>query len=212
MKFLQIIFFVLIIRPLVLIVLGLNIRNRNKYPTKGPAIVVANHNSHLDTIVLMALFPLKILYKIRPVAAKDYFFSNWFLKLFALNIMNIIPLNRQIKSFHTNPIEPISSALKKDDIVIIFPEGTRGDPEVFSKFKNGVSHLSEKNPHVPITPVVMYGLGKALPNGEGLLVPFFCDVFVGNPLRWSGVRSSFMNQLQQEMEALKKEGNFKEWK
>ncbi len=209
---LQIIFFLVVVRPLVLIVLGLNIRDRDKFPKRGPAIIAANHNSHLDTLVLMSLFPLKNLKTIRPVAAIDYFFSNPFLKYFSLNIMNIIPLSRRIKSFHSDPLEPISTALANNEIVIIFPEGTRGEPEVFSKIKSGISHLSDKNPQVPITPVLMHGLGKALPNGEGLLVPFFCDIYVGNSIHWSGNKGSFMNQLQQEMAVLEEKGNFKQWR
>ena len=57
-RLLKILFFLLIVRPLVMIVLGLNIRDRQKLPRKGPAIIAANHNSHLDTMVLMSLYPL----------------------------------------------------------------------------------------------------------------------------------------------------------
>jgi len=71
-RILKIIFFGLIIKPIVLIVLGLNIRNRDKLPVDGPAVIAANHNSHLDTMVLMSLYPLSIIHKVRPVAAADY--------------------------------------------------------------------------------------------------------------------------------------------
>ena len=60
-------------------------------------------------------------------------------------------------------------------------------------------------------PVYLHGLGKALPKGEALLVPFFCDVFVGEPLAWTGDRRSYMRQLDEHMKALAAEGNFPSW-
>jgi 1-acyl-sn-glycerol-3-phosphate acyltransferase len=199
------------VRPLILIILGLNVRGKQKLPDDGPAIIVANHNSHLDTLVLIALFPLKTMKILRPVAAADYFLSNVLLKFFALKIMNIIPISRKISSFHEDLLDPISQSLNKGEIVIIYPEGTRGDPEQFSRFKRGISHLSKQHPKVPITPIFTHGLGKALPRGEGLFVPFFCDVFIGDSFFWTGERESLMGQLEDSMKSLANEGNFKPW-
>ena len=36
-------------------------------------IIVANHNSHLDTMSLLASLPGKIIHKVKPVAAADHF-------------------------------------------------------------------------------------------------------------------------------------------
>lgn len=208
---LQQIFFLLIVRPVVLIVLGLNARHRERIPTAGPAIVVSNHNSHLDTLVLMTLLPWSLLPRLRPVAAKDYFLRNRLLAWFALNIMHIIPLERQTLDRHRDPLAECSDALKNGEIVILFPEGSRGDPEQLGTFKTGIAHLAKRHPDVPITPTFLHGLGKALPKGEALLVPFFCDVFVGEPLRWTGDRQSFMANLETAIKALADEWHRPAW-
>ena len=208
---LQQLFFALIVRPLVLIVIGLNIRHRERIPLKGPAIVISNHNSHLDTLVLMTLLPWPMLRQLRPVAAKDYFLRNRVLAWFALYIMHIIPLEREIIDRHQDPLAACSEALQNGEILILFPEGSRGDPEQMGTFKSGIANLAKRNPDVPIIPIFLHGLGKALPKGEAILVPFFCDVFIGEPISWSGDRTSFMTSLEQGIKTLAEEGYRPAW-
>ena len=191
-------FYLLFIKPLVLFILGINVRGREYLPTKGAAILVANHNSHLDTLALLSLFPLRLVKKIRPVAAADYFLTNGFLKWFALNVMGIIPIERHKKP-DGSLFNQVLQALDNEDIIIVFPEGTRGEPEILSKLKNGIAHLVSERPNIPVIPVFFHGLGKCLPRGEILLVPFFVDAFVGQPLHWHGSRALFMEQLNDAM-------------
>jgi len=209
---LRALYFGLLIRPVVHLFLGMNVRNREKLPTTGPVILVANHNSHLDTMVLMSLLPLKQLPITRPVAAMDYFMKNKALAWFASRIIGIIPLQRKVRAEQgKHPLDGCFQALEKNNILILFPEGSRGQPEKLSGFKSGIAHLAERFPQVPVVPVFMHGLGKSLPKGEALLVPFICDIFVGDALHWTGNRTSFLQTLDASMEELAAKGTFPAW-
>jgi 1-acyl-sn-glycerol-3-phosphate acyltransferase len=209
--FLRYVFFAVIVKFVVLIIIGINVRNRERLPQNGPAIIVANHNSHLDTLVLINLFQLKYLPLIHPVAAADYFLKNKLIAWFAREIIGIIPISRQGIKMGIDPLIPCYQALEQDQILILFPEGTRGEPEQLSAFKKGVAYLAEKYPKVPIIPIYMHGLGKALPKGEYLLVPFFCDIFVGEPLYWQTDKPTFMKVLNERFDQLVGEGHFSAW-
>ena len=177
-------FFTLIVRPFVLLVFGIHVRGREHIPTE-PCIFVANHNSHLDTLVLMSLFPLGRIHRIRPVAAADYFMINPLVRWFSTRIIGIIPLHRKVEKSHTHPLEGVKNALLNGDSVIIFPEGSRGEAEQMSKFKTGIAHLAHMVLHIPIVPIRLGGAGKVLPKGEVLLVPFIIDITIA-PSVWIG--------------------------
>ncbi len=207
-KFLRYAFFALVVRPLILVVFGLNIRHRERLPRNGPAIVIANHNSHLDTLVLMSLFPLSLLPKLRPVATMDYFTRSPLLAWFSLNIIGIIALDRDARARGLDPLLEPSAALERGEILVLFPEGTRGEPEQMATFKKGISHLAERHPKVKTVPVFLHGLGKSLPKGALIPVPLFLDVFVGEGIFWGGERETYMQQLRDQVETLADQSEF----
>lgn len=96
-------------------------------------------------------------------------------------LFGVIPLDRQGGTNKEDLFNDCRAALDNNEILIIFPEGSRGYPEKLSKFKKGVFYLLKDRQNIPIFPVAMQGLGKSLPKGEMLLVPFNCDVVIGNP-------------------------------
>ena len=201
-RFFQILFFAFIVKPVVFVGLGLNLLGRERLPMKGPGVIAANHNSHLDTMVLMSLYPLWKIHRIRPVAAADYFFRNKFLTWFSLACINIIPLDRMGTTGRDQIFVDCHKALDNGDILLLFPEGSRGKPEKVSQLKKGIFHLVKDRTDTKITPVVMHGLGRALPKGEALLVPFNCDVVVGEQLSIPESSDTFIEILTGAFEEL----------
>lgn len=203
--------FAILVRPVILFVLGLNIRGRDKLPDSGPCVIIANHNSHLDTLVLMSMFRGKSFSKVRPVAAGDYFMKNKFLAFFSTKVMNIIPIERKMTRDFRSMFKPVLQSLDDNGIIILFPEGSRGEAEQLSKYKSGIYYLMREKPEVPVVPLFIHGLGKALPKGLFVFVPFFIDIFVGDKFYYKDNRNDFMTELNERMNTLQEEGQFSEW-
>lgn len=195
-RIIKVLFFALVVKPVVLIVLGLNLKGKDKLPLKGPAIIVANHNSHLDALVLMSLYPLSIVHKIRPVAAVDYFLQKkGLLSWIALKCINVVPMDRKGSTVKSDVFDACHTALDKEDILILFPEGSRGKPEQMSELKKGVFYLLSERNDTRATPVMIHGLGRILPKGGAVPVPFNCDVIVGDRLLLTDDGAEFIEQL-----------------
>ncbi|MGE4463275.1 MAG: lysophospholipid acyltransferase family protein [Arcobacter sp.] len=181
-RVIKILFFAFIVKPIVFVILGLNIRGRENLPLKGGAVIAPNHNSHLDTLVIMSLYPLSMIDKIRPVAAADYFMRNKFISWISTYCIGIIPLDRTGASSQEELFKKPHEALDNGDILILFPEGSRGKPEQMTRLKKGLYYLLKDKKDIPITPIAMQGLGNSLPKGEALFVPFNCQVFIGEQI------------------------------
>lgn len=203
--YLRFAFFQLLIRPLISIVLGLNVRHRQRLPVTGPAIIVANHNSHLDTMVLMTLLPWALQKKTRPVAAADYFLKNRALAWFSRSIIGIIPIQRRPAKAARAPFADIQHELDQGHLIIFYPEGSRGEPEKFNEMKRGITHLLKANPQVPVYPIFIYGLGKILPKNEALLVPFVIDLVVGEPFYGQDNKEHLIEQLTTTFQQLQEQ-------
>lgn len=196
-RLLRILFIVLIVWPVMWIWLGIRIKNRHHLPKHGPAIIVANHNSHMDVFALLSLFPLKQQWCIHPVAAADYFLNKKWLAWFTLHILNIIPVIRG--GHQANPLAKCEEALAQNQILILFPEGTRGEPGKLAPLKSGIWYLSQKLPEVPIIPVWLTGTERIMAKGNRIPLPLFIDANIGEAIYYHPDKEYFKNQLLQKL-------------
>jgi len=203
MGFLRLLLLTVIAKPIARIFTGADVLGREHLPTRGPAIVVANHNSHVDTILMLTIFPAGALARLRPAAAADYFLANPVIGWFSRHVIGIVPVERAKAGKGADVLAPARAALAAGDIVLIFPEGTRGDAsDTMGPLKSGVARLAEAFPEAPVTPVWIAGAGRVLPKGEGVPIPLNCSVHVGPPLHWAGDRDAFMEDVREALEAL----------
>jgi len=193
---LQMLFFALVITPFMALFIGLRVRGRQYLSGKGPFVVVANHSSHLDTVSLLYLFPLWRLHRIRPVAAADYFERTALVSWFSRTFFNILPIARLKADRTVNPVDAMLEALRAGDSLILFPEGTRQLDGVMGKFRPGVAYLREAMPDLPIIPALLVNMGRSLPKGEFLPVPFMCEIRIGEPIQPTGTRDEVMQQVE----------------
>lgn len=209
---LKFLFFLLVIKPFIFLVLGVNVRNPETLPKDGPAIIIANHNSHIDTLLLMSLFSVSKINKIRPVAAADYFCNTKFKKFIFENLIGIIPIERKISKENISTLfSGIFNALDNNEIIIIYPEGTRGNDNKINKFKSGVAHIAKAYPNVPVIPIFINGPDKILPKIDAILVPFISDVYIGEPLFYNKKSTmEFTEEIKEKVFELKAQHTQKE--
>ena len=172
-------FHAVFVRPVVYFVVGTRYRRRHLAP-RGPCIVVANHNSHLDAAVLMTLFPFWRLHRVHPVAAADYFGETMFMRLVAMTLMNAMPIARK-PSPGEDPLEPIKQAIARGDSMIFFPEGSRGKAGVVAPFRTGIGRLVTACPGLLVLPVFMSGPERIWARGQAVPVPVNIHANIGRP-------------------------------
>ena len=202
---LKYLFFLLVIRPFVYVVFGVNVKNIHNLPVCGPAILVANHNSHIDTLVLMSLFTTTRLLKVNPVAAEDYFFDTRIRTFLFKTLFGAIAIKRQRKGLARGDIfSEIQQSLENGHILIIYPEGTRSLNSEIQEFKTGVAHLAKSNPDVPVIPIFINGPDRIMPKYDSLPVPFICDVHIGRPMHIGDrSRKEFTGKIYRQVLAMK---------
>jgi len=146
-------------------------------------IYYANHNSHIDFILLWSSLPKELREKTRPVAASDYWLKAGFRRFLIQDTFSGITIQRNGDK-STDPLSCIADALSQGDSIIFFPEGTRNlsDDTELLDFKSGLFFLAEQFPQVEIVPVWISNLKRVMPKGAFLPLPLLSTVIFGAPL------------------------------
>lgn len=135
----------------------LKLRGINQFPTIGGAVVCSNHQSYFDPLLLGALCNRRMNY-----LARENLFSS---KLFGglIRFYDAIPVRRDGMSI--TGLKETLRRLKRGELVVIFPEGTRTQDGDIAPLKSGFCMLARKA-KVPLMPVAIDGAYDVWPKGQ----------------------------------------------
>lgn len=150
---------------------------RDNIPATGPFILAPNHSSHLDTPA--ALTAVAGRRRVWIAGAEDYFFNTAVKRLVFGKILDTIPFDR--RSDGLAGLRRCAEALKRNDGLLIYPEGTRSLTGELQRFKIGVAVLAIER-GVPIVPVHIDRTFDLLPKGRRFAKPGLVTVTFGQPI------------------------------
>jgi 1-acyl-sn-glycerol-3-phosphate acyltransferase len=173
-------------------------------PKAEQRIYFANHQSHVDLVLMWAALPEELRSITRPIAAKDYWTKTPFKQWITTKIFNAIYVDR-IKTADQDPLEPLIEALGNGDSIILFPEGTRGNLDDPQAFKSGLYNLALKFPDVVLVPAWINNVQRVMPKGEVVPVPILCSVTFGAPIKVEAdeERGAFLTRARHAVMSLK---------
>ena len=175
---------ILLLRPVLRLVFEMHVVGREHLRRLNQFILVANHNSHLDVLLVFGVLPRRHLRRTHVVAASDYFALRPLLVRVVDYLFRPVWIDRNHKE--SDPLKAMADILASGDNLILFPEGTRGEPGKIASFRTGIGRLAESFREVPIVPVILWGPERSLPKGRSIPVPFYNSVVIGPPQTFTG--------------------------
>ncbi len=138
----------------------LRIEGAEHLPRQTPFVLISNHTSHLDALVLAACLPRSVRGSTYPIAAGDVFFETPRLAVFSSMVLNALPMWR--KKIGRHALDDLRTKLLVGDCgYILFPEGTRSRDGRPGPFRPGLGMLVAGT-SVPVVPCHLEGCHKAL--------------------------------------------------
>lgn len=147
--------------------------HRERFPATGGFLLLSNHQSHLDPPFVGLIVPRRVNFVARNTLFKNRFFA-WL-----INSLDAIPIDRE--GLGLAGLKETMRRLKRGEIVLLFPEGTRSPDGEMQPLRPGFSALVQRT-GVPIVPVALDGAYQAWPRKAKFPRPGRIQIVVGEPI------------------------------
>jgi long-chain acyl-CoA synthetase len=167
-------------------------------PTPRPVIFAANHQSHLDTPMILQALPSGWRYRVAPAMAKEFFKAHFYPDQFgriarltnslnyylASTFFNAFPLPQR-ETGTRQTLRYIGSLIGGGYSLLIFPEGRRTEKGEINRFQPGIGMIASRL-NVPVVPVRIQGLDQILHHTWKFPVRGKACVSFGAPMSLTG--------------------------
>ena len=148
------------------------VTGRDKLPDAGPFLLIANHQSFLDPL-LIGMASRRVRFVARASLARFPPLRWWLKGVGTVLIQRAAPSRRDI--------DAMIATLKAGLPMVLFPEGTRTRDGSVGPFRRGLT-LLVKRTGAPVVPIGLRGPFQALPRGRMFPLPVSCALHLGAPI------------------------------
>ncbi len=178
--------------PLFCTLLKYRAYGRENIPRHGGVLIVSNHQSYMDPLLIGVGIPRQI----HIMARESLFYKSvWFRWL--IESLNAFPLKEGGRDSAGGLKEAIKR-LTSGNVVLVFPEGTRTWDGTIGELHPGVELIAHRSGS-PVIPAVIHGAFEAWPRTRKMFWFRPIRVAFGSPLYWDGSESGFSQRIRQEM-------------
>ena len=183
---------------------------------KGPVVFASNHQSFMDTPVIMAALPGPWRYRLAPAMAKEFFVAHFspeghgrMLRLatslgyyLAALLFNAFPIPQR-EAGARQTLRYMGELVEDGFSVLIFPEGHHTDTGEIDRFRAGIGMIASRL-DVPIVPVRLEGVDRVLHRTWHMARPGHVRVTFGAPMRLAGADyEALAKQVEDAVRALR---------
>jgi len=185
--------------PLVRIFMRARISGREHLASlRGPVVFAPNHQSHLDTPLILSALPTGYRYKVTPVMWKEYFDAHFsperhtryerlrdsvLYRLVAL-FFNAFPIP-QTQAGAGQSLRYLGDLVSENWSLLFFPEGERTETGEIKTFQPGIGLIAARL-GIPVVPIRLRGVEKVLHRGARWPHPGPVELKFGPPLELKG--------------------------
>ena len=159
---------------------------------RKPAIIISNHQSHLDLMTMLIHTPKLV------VLTKDWVWNNPFYG-YIIRHAEFYPISEGMDVL----LPKLKSLIDRGYSIAVYPEGTRSPDCSISRFHLGAFYLAEQL-KVEVLPLVLYGAGKALPKKDKYLHKWPMRIEIDKRISPVEMQSEYGETLREQAVMLRK--------